>query len=207
MSDMSAGSVSGWIAGLKQGDPGAPERLWDRYCDRLVVLARRRLGSSPRRVADEEDVALTVFHSLCRRAAQGRFAGLKNREDLWALLVGITRQKVIDQRRHELRQKRGGGQVREASAIRGNGDEEFALDQVVADDPTPVSLAIMVEEHQRLLNALPDAICRQIALGKLDGVLNAELAERLGISLRSVERKLEFIREIWSRSLRADEAS
>ena len=50
--------VTLWIEGLKAGDEAAVADLWNRYFDRLVQLARQRLGSTPRRVADEEDVAI-----------------------------------------------------------------------------------------------------------------------------------------------------
>ena len=57
--------VTQWIEGLKAGDEGAAADLWSRYFERLVQLARQRLSSTPRRVADEEDVVLSVFRCLC----------------------------------------------------------------------------------------------------------------------------------------------
>ena len=50
-------SVSRWIIGAKEGDSQAFEVLWHCYFERLVRLARQRLADTPRRVADEEDVA------------------------------------------------------------------------------------------------------------------------------------------------------
>ena len=66
------GSVSRLLEGFKAGDDGAVRSLWDRYCDRLVRLARRKLRNTGRRVADEEDVALSAFHSLCQGARGGQ---------------------------------------------------------------------------------------------------------------------------------------
>jgi hypothetical protein len=51
------GSVSRLIDGLVVGDAAAIRQLWVRYCHRLVGLARKKLADTPRRVADEEDVA------------------------------------------------------------------------------------------------------------------------------------------------------
>jgi len=48
-------SVTQWIAGLKEGKAESADRLWKRYFERLVGLARRKLGASPRRMADEEE--------------------------------------------------------------------------------------------------------------------------------------------------------
>jgi len=69
----------------------------------LVGLARTKLHGSPRRVADEEDVALSAFDSFCRNAAQGRFPQLFDRDGLWKLLVLLTARKAAHQRRDELR--------------------------------------------------------------------------------------------------------
>ena len=66
-------SVTRWIDDLKRGEESAATALWQRYFDRLVRLAQAKLGPAHRRVADEEDVALSVFHCLCAGAARGRF--------------------------------------------------------------------------------------------------------------------------------------
>ena len=55
----------------------------------------------------------------------------------------------------------------------------------------------MTEEMRRALESLGDDVQREVALGKLAGYNNRELAERLGISLRAVERKLSIIRRKW----------
>ena len=83
-----------------------PQRLWERYFRRLVGLARRKLQDTPRRVADEEDVALSAFASFCRGAEAGCFPQLADRDNLWHLLVTLTERKVYHQVRDERCQKR-----------------------------------------------------------------------------------------------------
>ena len=83
-------SVTQWIAGLKARKAEAADRLWNRYFERLVRLARKKLGSAPRRAADEEDVAAIVFRNLWQGAEAARFPELRNRENLWPLLVVLT---------------------------------------------------------------------------------------------------------------------
>src|SRR5689334_11320901 len=107
-----ADSISEWIGRLKAGDSDAAQNLWDRYAQALVNVARKKLGDAPRRVADEEDVAQSVFSSICRGAAAGRFTDVRSRDELWWLLLSITTQKVVDHVRRELAQKRGGGQAK-----------------------------------------------------------------------------------------------
>ena len=74
----SGGSVSRLLDGLGVGDESAVQQLWQRYFHRLVALARQKLQSAPRRVGDEEDVALSAFASFCRAAEAGRFPQLPN---------------------------------------------------------------------------------------------------------------------------------
>src|SRR6516225_466780 len=101
----SAGSVTRWLGRLQAGDPDAARRLLERYFRRLVGLARKRLGGTPRRVADEEDVALSAFDSFCRNAGEGRFPDLLDRDSLWRLLVVLTARRAARLVRDQARQK------------------------------------------------------------------------------------------------------
>lgn len=197
------GTVTRWLRQLEAGDEEAAHLLWQRYYRELVELARARLSTTPRRVSDEEDVALSVLRCLYEGAARGQFAALVNRHDLWQLLATITGRKVIDQQRHVTKQKRGGGRVRGDSVLqRNNGDHSSAgFDQIRGDAPTPEVLAITAEEFQRLMALLDDDRLRQIAQCKLDGYTNEEIGQRLGLACRSIERKLQRIREIWEGEL------
>ncbi len=152
---------------------------------------------------DEEDVALSALRCLCEGAARGQFTALVNRQELWQLLATITGRKVIDQLRLLSQQKRGGGQVRGDSALLGNGVEGCSngFDQFCGDAPTPEVLAIAAEEYQRLMRLLEDDRLRQIAQCKLEGYTNEEIGQKLGLVCRSIERKLQRIREIWEDEL------
>ena len=37
------GSVTGWIAQLQEGNTSAAQKLWERYFQRLVALARKKI--------------------------------------------------------------------------------------------------------------------------------------------------------------------
>jgi RNA polymerase sigma factor (sigma-70 family) len=196
-------SISQWISGLKAGEADAAQQLWDRYSQRLIQLARGRLGNAPKRIADEEDIAQSVFFSLCRGADAGRLNDVTDRDDLWWLLLKVTRMKVADHVRRELAQKRGGGHVSAESEILNNSDQShgFSLDNLIGEQVTPELLAIMEEEHQRLLALLRDDLLRRIATARIEGYTVAEIATDLSISTRSVERKLQLIRSRWGQEL------
>ncbi len=198
-------SVTHWIEGMKQGHDDATARLWERYFERLVNLSSRRLGAAPRRIADEEDVAVSVFECLREGAAAGRFERLEGRDDLWKLLTAMARMKAVDQIRHQTAIKRGGRDVRGESVFQAPGGETTrGIDQIFQDDPTPDVLLSMEERIGSLFEALPDETPRQVARLRLQGFTNQRISEQLGISLRSVERKLSLIREVWLSMLEND---
>jgi RNA polymerase sigma factor (sigma-70 family) len=178
---------------LKRGDHAAAEELWYSYMHRLLALARARLGGVPRRAADEEDVALSAFDSFCRRAERGRFAKLTDRDDLWQLLVLITERKAIDLMRREGRQTRGGGRVVAFSEV-----EKQQPRDIVDPGPTPEFAAQIFDELRELLGRLGDDSLKSVALAKMEGYTNKQIAERLGCIEQTVERKLRSIRKIWS---------
>src|SRR5262249_47746019 len=112
MSGGGGGSVTTWIGDLKNGGGAAAQPPWADYSEQLVNLARKQLGDAPHGESDEEDAALSAFDSFCRGVKNGRFPQLKDRNDLWRILVVLTQRKVADQVRHGLARRRGGGKVR-----------------------------------------------------------------------------------------------
>ncbi len=193
-----SGSVTALLDRLKNGDHEAARLLWQRYFPRLVALARQKLQGDRRRVADEEDAALSAFNSFCRRAEQGLFPDLRDRDGLWALLVVLTVRKATDLQRHQQRQKRGGGQVEGESGLQpASGDSgPGGLDALAGDEPTPLEAAVLAEEVEALLARLTDPQLRQVAVWKLEGFTNAEIAGRLDCSEPTVERRLSIIRRL-----------
>jgi len=57
----------------------------------------------------------------------------------------------------------------------------------------------MIEECRRLLENLGDDRLRSLALMKMEGFTNSEIADNLGCSRNTIERKLRLIRGLWSR--------
>jgi DNA-directed RNA polymerase specialized sigma24 family protein len=168
---------------------------------RLVALAHKKLQDTLRRAADEEDVALSAFDSFLRGVEQGRFPDLADRRNLWRLLVTITARKAYQLGLHEGRGKRGGGAVLDQAALAALADSGSGLpglEHLADPQPTPAEAAQFAEECQRLLAGLPAADLRAVALWKMEGYTKEEVAARLGCALRSVERKLQVIRSLWT---------
>src|SRR5262245_26366986 len=198
---MADDEISVWLARLSQGDVRAADEIWRSYFEKLVRFARRKLDSAPRRAADEEDVALSAMQSFYRGVADGRFAAIGDRDSLWRLLLTITTHKVFHELRGQRAVKRGGGQVRGESAFLGRADggrEEAGIEQVLGREPSPEFAQELVEVCNRLLAGLGDASLRHVADLKLQGFTNDEIALELDCAARTVERKLERIRDLWT---------
>jgi DNA-directed RNA polymerase specialized sigma24 family protein len=195
--------TASWLAALEAGDSQAAQRLWKMYYPRLVQLASRKLQGTSRRVADEEDVALSAFDSICQGLKAGRFPKVNDRDDLWRLLVTITARKAADLANHNARQKRGGGAVRGDSALgncggRWGSEPQDGWGQVVGSEPTPEFSCQVREELDRLLALLGEPLLVQIALAKLEGRTNDEIAAQMQVVPRTIERKLALIRQCWA---------
>jgi DNA-directed RNA polymerase specialized sigma24 family protein len=199
---MDADSITIWFNRLADGDEQAADRIWQRYWTQMIGHARAKLARLPLRASDEEDVALSAMNSFFQGVAANRFPDVDNRDDLRALLLFITARKVTQHRRKEFRLKRGGGRVVSASAFAEHGSPSDAqlVESVVGREPTPELAAEFCEQFQNLLVALGDESLREIAVWKLDGYTNDEIAHRIQRTTRSVERKLRLIREIWESS-------
>jgi DNA-directed RNA polymerase specialized sigma24 family protein len=193
-------SISDWIGLLVGGDPAAVRPLWERYFHLLVARARRKLAGVPRAAADEEDVALSAFDSFCRRAEQGHFPELKDRDDLWRLLLRITDRKASNQRKHATRKRRGSGEVLNEGALpAANSEGGSPLAQLPGPEPTPEFAAAAAETWRELFARLDNPELEKVALLKMEGYSLAEIAARLGCVPRTVQRRLQLIRHTWEK--------
>jgi DNA-directed RNA polymerase specialized sigma24 family protein len=192
----SDGSITRLIGLIKAGDRAAAQPLWDAYFQRLVALARARLGGTHRSTADEEDVALSAFDSFWRRAERGQFPQLADRDDLWQLLFVLTVRKAISLVRHQGRACRGGGRVTSLADL-----SDWDLEAILGSEPTPELAAQVAEEYRGLLDRLGDETLRAVAQWKLEGWTNREIAARLGCVEHTVERKLRSIRRLWAEAV------
>jgi DNA-directed RNA polymerase specialized sigma24 family protein len=155
-------------------------------------------------MADEEDVALSAFNSLCNGAAKGRFPAVEDHQSLWGLLVFITAQKAADRIAYENRKKRGAGKVRGESALDHKGDSREGFAQLLAHEPGPATLNIWAEEYEHLLADLNDPVLRQIAEMSVQRHTVEEIAQSLGLAVRTIQRKLNLIRKTLRESLMED---
>jgi RNA polymerase sigma factor (sigma-70 family) len=199
----SLGSVSVWIRQLHGGEEAALGQLHARYWPYLVGLANRKLGGTPRRAIDEEDVAQQAFWRFYQSLRSGRLPQLTNRHQLLALLSHITACQAVNQIKHELGvQKRGGGRIQGESVLDGGtapGDSPArGLEQVEAPGPSPEERILLDDCYQQYMRSLPDHL-RDFAELYLAGLTYQEIADRLDCAERTVDRKMALILRHWRR--------
>jgi RNA polymerase sigma factor (sigma-70 family) len=190
------GSVTRLIIDLRSNDPKVREvaarLVWGRYLKELLRLARSQLSARIRTREDEEDVLQSMYKSFCIRQRKGDF-DLRSRDQLWNLLVQITLRKA---RNTAIRHLQGKRDIRREDAVTIQSPDSL-LDQIDASGPSPAEAALLNEALERRIQMLGEPELREIALLKLEGYTNAEIAAQLDCTLRTVERKLERIRSYW----------
>jgi RNA polymerase sigma-70 factor (ECF subfamily) len=178
------------IQGLRAGDRRIVQEFCEQYGVLLQDLADKHLAGPLRRRVGPEDVAQSACRTFLRRARAGEFQ-LADSEGLWRLLCAITLTKVREQARFHQRRKRGLDQ--EVPLVSDSTSDNAASSEPVAAGPTPVEAAAFADQFQQLMAGLEDEERRLVDL-KLQQYTNAEVAERLGCSERTVRRLLKHVR-------------
>lgn len=188
--------ISELIQEMRDGSEDAATLLWHHYWDRLLEVSKRNLSRLGSEIADEEDVAITAFNSFVTRMRRGDFSQVENRGEAWKLLVVITIRKAINLVRDATRQRRcpqaGVSQTSTPSCLEAYVDKDVS---------PPDVLAMISESVEQLLNALDSDELREIAMSKVAGFTNKEIATSLGRSVATIERRLNLIRAIWEEEL------
>jgi DNA-directed RNA polymerase specialized sigma24 family protein len=192
-SNTNDGSVTQLFALVGRGDEEAAAALWERFVPRLLGLARRTLASHPRLNSFADDVVQSVFASFFAQTRAGQFV-LDHRDDVWNLLGVMTVRKARQAIRREMAAKRGSGQV-----LNEAGPSSHAGSPPVLDAVPTAQLGPEFDLHaEEMLAGLPDEL-RTLAVLRLMGHTNPEIASQLDWTLRKVERKLQLIRLWWEK--------
>jgi hypothetical protein len=191
--------VTVWLSRLKSGKRDAVKPLWDICFPKTVQLARDTLGSSPRAVLDEEDVALDAFTEFCDGMMKGELQ-CNDESEMWRILSDLT---VAIARNVAQRASR------DQKVLGSTESDDKRLMETPARGPTPEEMVIETEYFGELFNILRAAELRdkddwfenqsnlrQVAMLTMEGKDNHEIARMLKISESAVRRKLEQLRKI-----------
>lgn len=158
------------------GDVRAFEALYDRYCRLVFSIALRALNDPN----GAEDVVQEAFFRLWERA--GQFDGSRGPFVAW--LIGVTRNRAIDERRRQSRRLRleAPGMV-EQDLLADNGSTDPCLAGVVAEQREAVrdALATLPVEQRFVLE-----------LAYFQGLTQQEIANTLGHPLGTVKTRIRL---------------
>lgn len=190
MSEEASESISTTVAGIKDGDERAAEKVFSRYFESLVRKARRRLGNGMERAGDAEDIALEALRQFFAQARRNGFPRLKNNDDIRTLLLVLVDRRAVDFRRAA--QRRSANEVGE-SVLQGPSNDPTPFDPEDFRPPADYVLSFGLEVRE-LLAEIGDPTLANIAIMKLEGWTNADIARSVNLTERSIERKLDRIR-------------
>lgn len=176
----------------------ASELLWDRYFAKLRDFANGKIYPRHKRLFDGEDIAGSALLTLMNGLRENKFRDLRNRGQLWQMLIVIATRKTLNSAAFHDREKRGGGKVKGGSAIKDGFPGKCIHGFFNQNEEDPAKFVELEMTCQELLNALPDEDYREITLLRLAGFSNTEIAMKTGCSRRTIDRKLNAIRLVWA---------
>ncbi len=172
------------VEAFKAGSESAATELFDRYCEKLMCLARRRIGQRMASRIDPEDVLQSAFRTFFSRVRNDEFT-FEGQNDLFKLLVRLTVNKTLRQIAHHRAAKRDPGKEAGQGA-----EDDDVMARLTAGDPSPEVEVAVLDEFEKLLSQLPE-FDRKVLELKLEGHTTAEIASQLGSYERKIRRVLE----------------
>jgi len=179
-----------------------------RMADRLI----RKLGIDPASLDGEGAVDLAFFE-LCQMRDRGRLDLIKGSEDFLKLMTVVLDRVIKDEKKRSNAAKRGGAGERpraDRAASEGKvqvGDDtrpaagdhwtEIYLNELMYDQPLVEDMVFSKIEFEEFLDKLDDDVLRTICNMRCEGYSIKEIAGRLGVVGRTVERKLATIQMIY----------
>jgi RNA polymerase sigma-70 factor (ECF subfamily) len=179
------GELRKFLARIRDGDEDAARELLRRYEAKVRLVVRRQLPRLLRSRFDSQDFVQSLWGSFFRRLRADP-SELEDPRSLIAVLVQAARNKVIDEYRRAYCDKRD---VRREEPI-----WEGARPRDLPDgSDAPIEVAEASEAFGRLRALLPGD--RRMVLDlKAAGLSCSEIAERVGLSERTVRRAIEDLR-------------
>lgn len=172
------GDITELLRQAASGEEDAVEQLYRNTYQQLRRIARGQ-RSKHLRPAQELNTTALVHEAFLKFERAGQLA-FEDREHFYAVAARAMRQLLVDQARHNLRQKRGSGAVHlSTSDLLGSGLEP----KVMGASERILDLEAALEElapDERILRVVE---CRVFA-----GMSEEEIAGMMGVNARTVRR-------------------
>ena len=183
------GQITVLLSALGQGEPDAAGKLYA-----LLYPDLRRLAHSRLRRSGEITVLDTtsLVHEAYLRFENSGAVDILDRGQFLAYAARVMRSVVIDMIRHRQSERRGGGVV------------HVELDEAHADALADSSADEVLKVHETLaeLAAINERLVRVVEMRYFAGMTEAEIADALGLTVRTVGRDWEKARLFLHANLR-----
>lgn len=220
--------ISTWIEDLKTGSPTKKEQaqveIFRHYFKKLVAITDSKPWNLKPIDRDSEVLAGSALRSFFSGIDKDAFPDISDRNSLMYLLLKKLKWKSIDRWRHEQRVKRGGGKVvgigdTQKDPEEGNPDEGLFLS--LTSDPTAAEGKYFLHLFQDAINALSDESLAKLAAAnpklraivKMGPELRAiaqlhleyypqeRIAQKIGLSLRTLQARIRLLKDLWQMAL------
>lgn len=160
---------------IKSGDQKALELLFAIYFPRLNDFARNVVKDD----VISQDIVQEVFVKVWEKRAEIESINLE------AFLFRLVRNRCIDYIKHLKVVQNRMNEIKLDSKY----EELYRID-FVGDEPYVLIEQELTQKIEKTIQSLPER-CREVfILSRLDGLKNREIAEKLGINVKNVERHL-----------------
>lgn len=176
-------SFNRWMAGVRAGKQDAIAKVFNRFVNRLIALARTRLDTRIRQKEDPEDVVQSVFRSFFRRHANEEI-DVRSEDSLWTVLTVIAVRKCANRNRHYQAECRD---VRREIPGGSSSEDPNVMWEPPARDPSPEEAVMLTETVEELMRRLTKTD-RQILELVLQGLNDSQISAQVGLAIRTVRR-------------------
>ena len=164
----------------RKGDPAAASLAIGLVYDQLKRMAEHRLR------AERKEISLQpteLVHELFIRIENSAQTHFQNRGHFFAIAAHTIRRVLIDLARRQHAAKRGGEQIR------------VALDDLEDFLPAASKLDYLeLDEALTMLETLDPRAAKVVEMRHFGGMTEAEIAEELGVSLKTIMRDWKWAR-------------
>jgi len=196
------------------GEDDALAEYLVRYKGKILRAANRSLCklSIDEADLDVEGAVDLAFGEVCQLRNRCILDSIADSDEFLKLMIQHTEWIINDQKKRSAAAKRGGLRGANACWAKGRRHDEAAvapvtvmghhrtevdLGEVVSREPPVEDVLVTDLEIQALLERLPDDVHRTILKMRFQRYSIEEIAHRLGVVRRTIERKLENIERIY----------
>lgn len=153
---------------LQAGDSDAFKLIYDRFWDKLLVVAAKRLGSMP----EAEEVVQDIFLNLWRKREV-----FELKASFESYLAVAVKFEVINRRAKRVRE----------TALQ---TELESLSSSIHSDKVGFDLEFLQQQLAHTVNNLPPKCQLVFRLSRDDDYTNKQIAQELGVSEKAVEKHI-----------------